>query len=451
MYTTIKKNKWWILIFIICTVPRFFISFINQESNDDHAETVKQWMMKGEYPAVDDCFECFQPPAYYWVIKNICKLNINNDKPVIYATMKWVNFVFGIFILLYIIYACTFFNLWIGYQYIIALFWGLNPKLIAICAQMTNDTAIILLGLIYTHLLYLFFKNYFVFKKFFYLVIIASLAALTKGTGLLFIGVTALLLLYLILANKVIINKLWISYGAVLFAAIICVAYFGNYYRKYQENGNPFITNWKADNPPNFFKFDSSKARLGITTVSQSFFTFRIFDLVINPAIENGYKNTPINRTSFFTMLYAQYSNVFYEQYPHGWRNKDPLPTLFAQINYIVQLPLLLVFIFGVIQFVKDLLKRKQVDYYFCLFLLFCIFMFFLIYYAYIFRDFSFIKVIFIFPILASIIHIFFRGIMAIKNKKYLMYSTVLLLSISSILYLINLYYLYLTLMHAYN
>jgi len=452
LFQQVKINQWWVLIFIVCSIPRLFLALTNREANDDHAETVKLWILQQKYPEVDDCYECFQPPLYYAIVKAFTPHTDPVDKEQINDAMRWVNFVFGLGIVVLIFLVITQINgLSPNWQYLLALFWGLNPKLIAICAQMTNDAPIILLGLLFTYGVIDGIKHGFTTKILIKLLVIATLAPMVKGTGLLLIGTYGVLLGYLLLHKKIKVHYSGLLISGLSVLALIFIGYFGNYFHKQQVYGNAFITNWNPEKPPNFVALDTCKARLGITSVTQSYFTFRFLDLLKNPYLENGYTNNPLNRTSFFTLLYGQFSNVFYEQYPHGWKNRNATPTRFAKINYVLHIPLLLIFIYGLALGAKQFWQSKSLSETSFLLFVFLLFMLFLLKYSYTFRDFSFIKLIFLFPVLHALIYFFTMGIKPILAHKICNIALFSLISIICTLYLINLAYLLHTLQGFYS
>jgi hypothetical protein len=423
MFSTLAKFKWWIAIFIICLIPRVTLTILNAQSNDDHTDPIKRWIDASVYPAWNDCYECFQPPGLYVIIKTIAVTFSLTEKNEIDAIFKWLNFLIGIAILLLLFWmVCRLklpSQLW---TYLMALFWGLNPKLIAICAQMTNDPAIILVGLLFTYLLYKIILNQYKWLPIVSIILLIGIAPTIKGIGLLLTGFWGLLIIYLLIRKHISFWPKGLLIAFLSLTAFLFSLVYGGYYHKYKTIGKPFQTNWEAEYPPHFYEEDSCNSRLGVTTVFHTYFTFRIFDLIRHPYLENKYETKPLHRSSFITLLYGQFPNVHYEQHPPTWKSKNPNIHLTSSISYVILLPLFVLFCIGLLKSIILLCNKQQSLYLKILTLIFLLFLAFVYKYSYTYRDFSFIKVVFLFPVFHAIMSIYHEGLKlcfrsAIVNK----------------------------------
>ncbi len=65
-----KKYTYFILIFFICAILlRISLCWYNPPKNsfDNHFTPIKIILETGNIPAKDDCWQCYQPPVYYYV------------------------------------------------------------------------------------------------------------------------------------------------------------------------------------------------------------------------------------------------------------------------------------------------------------------------------------------------------------------------------------------------
>lgn len=427
------------IVFFVCLVPRVILTSINKTANDDHIAPILLWNEKGAYPATKDCWECFQPPLYYGAVKLAAQITGSTTEDELRVLFQWMNFVFGLGCLLLIFLFQFRSSLSFKWNLSLALFWGLNPKLIAISIQATNDIPLIALGLGFMLLLLKWIEN----KSnvlFAFILLYVLFASILKGNGLVLFLVLAIVLLFLFIARQ--ISFAAFSLKTVLLLALIpAIAFLGGYYGKYKNYGNPFLTNLPVAPAPNFFVPDTAQGfRKGVTTVWDSFFSFKIKSLVEEPYNVNDLSdNYPAHRTSFFTQLYGQFSNASFERAPPSWSVKDETALNFMKANYLLQLPLLLLFLLGIFAVSKQVvLDRGQQD--FIHLAMFFIYLAFVARYAYNIRDFANMKLIFLFPALLSMVYFLWKG--AAQLKSGLLNTTALILiNASTLLCAINLYY----------
>lgn len=436
------QNKIFLIIVILAVAARFILFLINSESNDDHVTPILLWMENGIYPQVHDCFECFQPPLFYGLVKETAELSNLTEFDEIRRIFQIINLALSFIILWLII---DFHNkLKVDSKYKVALigFWALNPKLIAIGSQATNDTIIIVLGMLFGLLLF----NYLTIKRTTFGLVLVSLvaftAALSKGTGLVFVVILVLALVYSLFQKQT--RKTQIISLIVIIGLPIIVGSTGGYYQKYQKFGDPFIINQNKAPKPNWITPDTLfNGRKGVTTITESFLSFKLESLIKQPYNINSGNNYPDHRKSFWTQLYGQYSNALFERHPWSWISSHPDMLNIARLNYITSLPLFILFIYlffiTFLKGVKILIFERllNLEILHSLFLLAMVS--FTIKYSYDYRDFSNMKIIFIYPSLLSMIWIFHKGFI----KRSLLLNTINILVWTSIAgYLINMTFL---------
>ena len=439
-----KQRTIILIAFLVCLVPRVILTVINKTANDDHIEPILLWNEKGLYPATKDCWECFQPPFYYGVVKSVAVFVNANTEDEMRIVFQWLNFSVGFFCLLLLFLFQFKSSLPFKWNLSLALFWGLNPKLIAISIQATNDIPVIALGMVFTLLLLKWIEN----KSnvlFALILLIFLLASITKGNGLVLFFILAAVLIFLFFTKKISFSALSLKI-VLLLALIPVIAFLGGYYGKYKNYGNPFFTNLSVAPAPNFFTPDSAQGfRKGVTTVWDSFFSFKIKSLIEQPYNVNDLSDTyPAHRTSFFTQLYGQFSNASFECAPPSWSVKDESAMNFIRANYLLQLPLLLLFLFGIFAVLKQVVKERSPQDFNHL-AMFLIYLVFVARYAYNIRDFANMKLIFLFPALLSMMYFLWKGIAQLKSL-VLNNAALILVNASTLLYVINLAYFHIRL-----
>lgn len=317
-----------------------------------------------------------------------------------------------------------------------ALFWVLNPELISVGALITNDVLLFLIGLILCNKLFKYWEKPS-WRQTLVVLALCALAAVVKGNGLVFIMAFALVAFFLFLRKMLIFKTLSLTALATLIAVVL-IAFGGNYVRKYHENGNPFVINQLKPVKANWIKPDTVfQGRKGVTSVAESFLTFRAKSLFKKPFNTNNSTDYPVHRTSFFTQFFGQFSNYFFESHPPSWHTNNNDARNLILLNYAIHLPLFFWFVVWIlIASIKQIRKpgaQRTVH-----LLLFWLFLFFVMRYTLIYRDFGNMKVMFMFPIIASLTWLHAESIRKFKWQKLL---TVALYT-CSILYTVNLFYL---------
>lgn len=431
------KTSYFLIVFTLCMVPRILLLLVNKECNDDHMTPILLWQEKGEFPETHDCWECFQPPFFYFVVKTLgSPFNIKTWQEW-YTFIQIFNlfFVTGTLWLLLKLIESLKLSKWLRIS--LMLFWGMNPELISIGALATNDTVLIFFGFIIS---YLFVKHWNkpLIKYELPLVLGIAFLGITKGNALVFF--IALVTLF---GLEFIRTRVWnlkiISRQAlgVLFIFLF-TGYFGKFFEKHQKLGDPFTINQLKQNSPNIFTEDTLyDGRKGVTTVFNSYYKLQFASLLEMPYNLNSSTFYPIHRTSFWGQIFGQFSNYTFERYPASWVSENNDNFNFTRVNYLLHLPLFLFFIYTLVLYLYHQYQKPLNSDIVHLLLIFA-FTFFVARYSYIYRDFSNMKVIFIYPVLFSIITIFSRNLKLIKFQNL----TIFILLACTLLYQINFAYL---------
>ncbi len=435
------KNKSALIAFVILACIRILFCFLNHDANDNHLQPVELFLIHNKYPAFSECHECFQPPLVYSFVKVVSQLTKQTGYEEFRFVFQAITTLISI-AFLYFIFAFHYrLNLSDKWKLILAVFWGLNPKLITIGSQYTNDNFILLFGMIFITIVISIFKNQQIKWNLLLLGLIAVLAPISKGTGLILTALfCCILFIYLLKAKWTFLQKAMLFVGA-LFIVFISIAYFGNYYKRYLEAGETFAINVRAEPFPVLYGNDTfTVPRPGIKSISEAFGTFYITSLVDSPFIVNDYGDVQKLRRSFWTLLYGQYSNALFEQFPNQWKSEHPDMMHFASVNYLIQLPLFILLLFGFGSVFGQNLNFKWSIEKVYLLLTFLSFVF-LIKASMTYRDFCTMKLTYIMCVLPAMIYYLYIGITAILRYKQISKFCSWLFLISIALYVINLYF----------
>jgi hypothetical protein len=428
------NNRWQktclISIFAIALGLRLVLSFVNRQANDNHLEPIAWILQKHSLPSKEDCWECFQPKAYYLlnaaIIKSFSIGGVNNR----IVTLQLVNFLFSFFILLF---AWRFIQRQnISYQLKLAAFAlvALNPSLAAINVQATNDTLEILAGVGAIYFLVLFVENKRL-RSASWMTAFAILASIVKSSGLVIaFSIFAIFILKFLFGFRVAETKSSLLKPFFLFLSsfILIVPFAGGFYQNYLEYKTPFVTNIPKADTALSFSNDIETFRPGITSIAHSYLTFRIGEMVKQPYIKNDPSPYVIHRTSLWSQLYGRTFFLHFDQYPVTWESLNPTLLNAGRIMLVLGLFPLAFFLIGywqtVFGFIKNLAGRKAgyfsngTDW---LHLVFAsAFFLFIIKYTWDYRDFSTMKSIFLFPAIPSFVALFIKGISRIKSAALL-------------------------------
>jgi hypothetical protein len=200
------------------------------------------------------------------------------------------------------------------------------------------------------------------------------------------------------------------------------VPYLGQYSEKYQAYGTPFETNMAPQPMPHLFE-KTYVARPGITSIVDSYLTFRYKDLLLVPinTTLRAYDYS-LQRTSLWTQLYARAYFAHYDQYPKSWQSRDRFILYLGRFIYILALLPTALGLSGFLKTARSLFEPailKPVAYgeRWTYFLTVCGFFFFIILYTLRIRDFSTMKAVFLFPAMMAFAYILADGMETIRAK----------------------------------
>jgi hypothetical protein len=413
-------------------------------------------MQEQRLPEYDDCWECFQPKLFYYMVEII--VEATETRPAYITTHAIVlaqilNAFMGIVIIL-IVWAFLKSMPADNEQLKIVAFalTAFNPKLIGINAQATNDTLAILLSTLSLYFAMLFLRKEKIVDLLVCIIFLSlGLAAKTN------IVITAVAILTALLVKAYISKRGFVLFSMTLFLSGIAFLSFLNpltqYWTNHQKYGF-FATTNKGIYPFPFPDFSEKSyfARPGITSIKDGILNFKYLNLLKYPRLTNDKINYPDHRTSLWTQVYARAYSVHFDNWPQSWSTEGNEYFPLTRAIYVLALvPTAMLIIgagIGLSQFLVTLFANlpstlRTMDY--GLFVIvFWFYIAFLILYSLLYRDFSFMKAIFIYPALLSFIVFFIQSGNALqrilKNHKWFTASLSLLSTCLVILYILDIY-----------
>ncbi len=412
-----KKNSFLLaLIFSLSIGLRFFLALVNSEANDNHFEVIQRIL---NHLTVNkaDCWECYHPKLFYYsVVEFLRFFSISNPRSQIIAG-QMINCFLGIATLIVVWFFVKDVTKKRTLRLLTFSLFALNPVLIGINAQLTNDTLIILLA---TCAILVFWKYLKTNNLLIGLLAIffAALASLAKASGIvLMTSFFVVITLRLFRFKPFSINKKNLVLFLLIPICFIAILFIGPYYQTYKTEGDFFSSNWKKSPPLQFIK-QAKTDRPGATSIVDAFFTFRIIDLIKTPYIPVDPNVYPLNRTSLWSQLYGRGLFVQFDQWPSSWRNTSINVLTIGRIILLVGLvPLIIMFYGLIIQLFEifSVIFKKGLNYFsdltiwiFPLFLI--IFLAMEVFLSASYRDFASMKAIYVFPALVCLVQSFICG-----------------------------------------
>ena len=409
-----------LLIFILSAGLRLGMVSFNREANDDHFQVIQLILKTNRLPEKADCWECFQPKLFHFTSAEFLRLaGLGNANPgLMLLAVELLNATAGLITLLFI---GLFLQRLPGKNGLLkVLAFGLvalNPDLIGINSQATNDSFAILFSTLALYCTYAFLHKKRPVSL--ALVLLFTVLGIASKTNV-WITAIAILLALLIQAGMDKPNRARGLLSAGLFVAVTLVISIFNplnqYISNYREYGSPVLLNIERQPLPAFFK-QTSAYRPGILSIQDGIFTFKFIDLIRYPRIDDSTSYTPI-RTSLWTQLYGRANSVHFENWPESWSTTVEQGFTLSRAIYILALLPTALLLFGaameIYLAVNSLIKRDPelaAATHFGLIAITAIgFVLFIIIYALEYRDFSVMKAIFLYPAMFTFPLLFLRA-----------------------------------------
>ena len=318
MQQNFRKAALW--VFACGVVLRVALALVNSEANDIHMNMIKIMAYQNRIPEIHEDREAFQPKLYHATVAALLKIVRPQSGRAETILAQLVGCTAGIFTLLL---AYRFFMSEVEFsekvRFIAFSLLALNPVLIGINAQATNDSFVILFGSLAFYFGWRFFQNHQIID-FCWMSVATVLAGLSKGNGLvIFIAIMTVFAIAFYRTGDIYFRRRSATalYGFIfLLSYLALVPSLGPYWKTYRQYNSPFVTN--ADPALlTYWHVIPASERPGIV---DSLFTFRFGDMLSNPQRVNRHGPYPLHQSSAWSQLYGRTHFVHFDAYPPSWQ-----------------------------------------------------------------------------------------------------------------------------------
>jgi hypothetical protein len=310
MEVKFRKAALWVLACGV--ILRVALALVNDDANDDHMSVIRIIAYENRMPERGEVKEAFQPKLYHATVAVLLKVVRPQSKRAQMILAQMVSCAAGILTLLL---AYRFFmgevEVSEKVRFISFAMLALNPPLIGINGQATNDSFVILFASLAFYFAWLFFRSQRT-SDFCWMSTFAILAGLSKGNGLVIF--VALLAVFAMAVGWTRENYDLRRSRAALYAVIFLLSYsalvptLGPYWTHYRRYGSAFAINQEPDPFP-------------VSSLAESLGTFRIGELLRNPVIKKQPDNIhPVTQTSLASELYGRAHFVHFDSWPPTWQ-----------------------------------------------------------------------------------------------------------------------------------
>jgi len=423
-HSQISFDRWARWVFALAFALRLALALVNMDAFDPHMPVVRAIAYEHRFPGKDDMWEGFQPKLWHTTVAMILRIVPTHHIKDITHIAQGVNVIAGMATLWLLFLFLRRLEISDRAKLIAFSSIALNPMLIGIDGQATNDSFVILFS---TLALY-FGVQYFEkpeWRNFSFMTLGAVLAVLSKGNAL--VPIVAILCTFAAsaLMQSERRNLAWAS-RAVLFMALVvgAMATLAPYGENWLRYGSPFVTNMPPDPvPAHFFvHVPTTEPRRYVEGVHTGFtwlFTFRLFELLRLPHMHSA--PIPLS-TSMWSILYGEWNFVHLDRWPYFWDDdRTGLMWLGRGLLLLALLPagIFLVSLFrhsaNAVRIFRD---RSQWDAARIMLVLSVLGQFaFVAIYSYRGRLYEFAKAIFLFPSLLGIAWLFALGVQRFEQR----------------------------------
>ena len=342
-----EKLYKYLLIAIICLggILRLTVFWVSPPNNsyDDHLEVVNIYAKDFNRPAPFQCWECYQPPLYYYTGAIVYKLTklFGGTQATCWKMVQAINPFLSIILLLISYKILMLFKQQKTSTIIIISFIIVLPRDIFTSAMLGNDYMLVFFAVLS---FYLFLKTVTALNKeerflgwMSALVLSVILGSLTKQHGLILLLFPGII--FLLLCRKSQREKLSWALPILILGVLLSLS---EEAWKFNQTGEFLVSN------QHYFEYAKNQFPGSLEKIE--FFTFRIFKLYQYPFISNS------TSASFFTELFAR---TFYD---YEWRfisPEVPWARTLGYISYTIGLIWGLFFIFILLSLKKQFLNIK--------------------------------------------------------------------------------------------
>ncbi len=330
------------LVFVVAAGLRVSLAVFNREANDNHYEVVNLILEGRRGLTMADCHECFHPKLFYYTCAAVVRtLGLTTESSRIVAG-QLLNTVAGLATLGMVFLALNASAFELSWRFWTFALIALNPRLIAINGQLSNDSFAILFAtaaIFFTlRLLQAPSLGLSVAVQF-----MLTCALMTKGTT--WVVAIAMLIVFFVralLEESKQRSRLFAGmYVVTALNGLVSIPLAGYDFEHYDVYAN------MGRGQPLHVLEKTSVGRPGVQSIVDGYLTFRIVDLVRDPQITNGVAIKQQHRTSVWTQLYARANFAQFEQHPPSWLTTVSNVMVIARCSFVLGLLPLLFLLVG--------------------------------------------------------------------------------------------------------
>jgi len=404
-------------VFAVGVLLRLYLAVVNREANDDHLAVIRIIAFQHHLPRLREAWEGFQPKLYHVSVAMLWNLSPWQSSTARILIAQLVACAAGIATLFIVREALIRRGVSPPIRLLVFALVALNPALIGLSAQATNDSFVIMFSTLALDRAVEFFRSGGR-RDFILMSASVVLAALSKGNALVVFLAITVTLVHAIVRRQAIpgLSRRQVMALSAVFVTIFIVftATLGSYRSNWEDTGNPFSVNGDPAPMPHLIK-RTYVYRPGTTSIVDTYFTFRFVDMLEHPMITNDVDVYPQHRTSLWSQLYGRAHLAHFAQHPPSWRNTSPLVLAVARLILVLALLPTAFLLVGMLRAVAGVTmptwrgvspRRETLDQE-LLALIAVGFIAFIVLYSLRYRDFSTMKAEFLFPGLLAYVFFF--------------------------------------------
>ncbi|MGH8071191.1 MAG: phospholipid carrier-dependent glycosyltransferase [Candidatus Entotheonellia bacterium] len=318
-----RYRKAIILVLLGGALLRTALALVNSEANDNHLEVILVMADEHRIPPKEELGEAFQPKLYHATVAALWKILPVSSLPIRIRLAQFVSCAAGIVtLLLMMTFVRSEAKVTAKAAFLAFALVALNPGLIGINAQATNDSLVILFATLSLYGGYRFFETRRS-RDFVWMTLAAICAGLSKGNGL--VVCVAILAVFMVALLRGRNAGVMTRGRALLYALVFLVSFLavvpqvGPYWDHYRRYGSPFVLNIGPPPRPHIFE-RTFVYKPGVISIVDSFLTFRFFDMLRTPLNTTDKEHFPPHRTSLWSQLYGRAHFVRFDAWPPSWR-----------------------------------------------------------------------------------------------------------------------------------
>ena len=403
-------------IFAVGVLLRLYLAVVNREANDDHLSVIRIIAFQHHLPRLREAWEGFQPKLYHVSVAILWNLSPWQSSTARILIAQLVACAAGIATLFIIRQALIRRGVSPPIRLLAFALVALNPALIGLSAQATNDSFVIMFSTLALDRAVEFFRSG-ARRDFTVMTASVVLAALSKGNALVVFVAIVVTLVHAIVRRQAIpaLSRRQVMALTAAFVGVFLVftVTLGSYRSNWQDTGNAFSINGDPAPMPHLIE-RTYVYRPGITSVADAYFTFRFVDMLEHPFITDARDGYPLHRTSLWSQLYGRAHVVHFAQHPPSWKNVSSLVLNVSRLILVLALLPTALLLAGTLRasaqvtmsVLRRVSSRETLDQE-LLVLTALGFIAFIILYTLRYRDFSTMKAEFLFPGLLAYVFIF--------------------------------------------